>query len=57
MKKSIINVIRQGIGEFIFDIKYKFGIAEEGKDFFNCREYDFCENCTSSNKPCAAHFK
>lgn len=55
--RAIMNVIRKGIGKFIFDIKYKLAIAEEGKDFFSCREYDFCENCTSSNKPCDAHFK
>lgn len=51
------NILRQGIGKFIFDIKYKLGIAKEGKDFFNCREYAFCEECTTSDKPCSVCFK
>ena len=36
----------------IFRIKYKLGIAKEGKDSFTCGYYHFCKECKQSNKPC-----
>jgi hypothetical protein len=29
----------------IFWIKYKLGIAKEGKDFYTCGQYYFCDEC------------
>ncbi|WP_291637774.1 hypothetical protein [Clostridium sp.] len=57
MINTIMNVLRQAIDKNIFDMKYKLGIAKEGKDFFSCSEYDFCVECTPSDKPCKARFK
>lgn len=37
----------------IFKIKYKLGLAKEGKDFFTCGGYDFCLDCTADNPRCA----
>lgn len=35
-----------------FRMKYKLGIAKEGKDFFTCGYYQFCNNCKTQSKPC-----
>lgn len=36
----------------VFDIKYKLGIAKEGKDFYTCGQYFFCEECTPDDHIC-----
>ncbi|MDF2879966.1 MAG: hypothetical protein K0R54_523 [Clostridiaceae bacterium] len=41
----------------LFNLKYKLGKAEEGKDFYSCGGYEFCSSCTELNKPCSKNFK
>lgn len=36
----------------LFKLKYKLGMAQEGKDFFTCNQYDFCKWCTKAHNPC-----
>lgn len=43
------------MGKIIIGIKYKLGISKEGKDFFTCGYYSFCNSCNDSYKPCEKH--
>lgn len=42
MVKKVIFLV----AKILFFVKYKSGIAKEGKDFFTCGEYDFCYPCS-----------
>lgn len=44
--------IRKVIGNAVFSIRYRLGLAQEGKDFFTCQDYDFYGSCTKDHKPC-----
>lgn len=60
MVKRIIKTLKtisNKLKSIIFDIKYKTGIAREGKDFCTCGMYTFCSQCGESYsgityKPC-----
>ena len=34
--KNFLHPLRHKLGSLIFDIKYRLGIAKEGKDFITC---------------------
>jgi len=41
-----------GYKGILFRLKYKLGIAKEGKDFFTCGKYEWCKNCQRDFKYC-----
>jgi len=49
-------IINNAAKESIFYIRYEMGIAKEGKDFYICGLYDFCNICIGDNKPCQKRF-